>query len=122
MSPPLEDRSSIDEDFLGLLDIEGGVRFTVELRLARPDRRLFGGTAIAVALPAIERVTGREALWAKAQLVGTPPGGFVVACAVDVVARGHRTAEVQVTASGDGEVVFVALGAAATLKDPERAL
>jgi acyl-CoA thioesterase len=122
MSLPLDDGSSIDEGFLGLVDIEGGVRFTVELRLARPDRRLFGGTAIAVALAAIERVTGREALWATAQLVGTAPVGSVVDCAVDELARGHRTSQVRVTARADGEVVFVALGAAATLKEPERAL
>ena len=122
MSLPLDHRPAIDEDFLGLVDIAGGVRFTVELRLARPDRRLFGGTAIAVALAAIERVTGREALWATAQLVGTAPVGSVVDCAVVELAHGHRTSQVQVTASVDGEVVFVALGAAATLKEVERAV
>jgi acyl-CoA thioesterase len=122
MSVPLAHRPAIDEDFLGLVDIEGGVRFTVELRLARPDRRLFGGTAIAVALAAIERVTGREALWATAQLVGTAPVGSVVDCAVVELAHGHRTSQVQVTATADGEVVFVALGAAATLKERERSV
>ena len=122
MSSPLDQRPAIDEAFLGLSDIDGGVRFTVELRLARPDRRLFGGTAIAVALAAIERGTRREALWATAQLVGTAPVGSVVDCAIDELARGHRTSQVQVTATADGEVVFVALGAAATLKEEERSV
>jgi acyl-CoA thioesterase len=122
MPAPIDTRPAIDEAFLGLTDIDGGVRFTVELGLARPDRRLFGGTAIAVALAAIERATGREALWATAQLVGTAPVGAVVDCAIDELARGHRTSQVQVTARADGEVVFVALGAAAELKGPDRAI
>jgi acyl-CoA thioesterase II len=122
MSTPLAERPAIDEAFLGLSDIDGGVRFTVESRLARPDRRLFGGTAIAVSLAAIERVSERDALWATAQLVGTAPVGATVDCAVDVLAQGHRTSQLRVTATSEGEVVFQALGAAATLKEPERAL
>lgn len=122
MSPPLHRRPAIDEAFFGLVDIDGGVRFTVEMALARPDRRLFGGTAIGVALAAIERGTGREALWATAQLVGTAPVGAVVDCAIDELARGFRTSQVRVTATVDGSVVFVALGAAADLKEPERAI
>src|SRR5947209_7543791 len=122
MPTPLPDRPAIDQVFLGLSDIDGGVRFTVENRLARPDRRLFGGTAIAVSLAAIERVAGRDALWATAQLVGTAPVGATVDCAVDVVAQGHRTSQLRVTGTSEAEVVFQALGAAAALKEPERAL
>jgi acyl-CoA thioesterase-2 len=119
-TPP--ERWSIDSPFLGLVEDDGGVAFTVERRLARPDLRLFGGTAIAVALALVERRTGREALWATAQLVGTAPVGSTVVCVVDELARGHRTSQVRVTATADGDVVFVALGAAADLKDPETSI
>jgi len=115
-------RWAIDEVFLGLVETHGGVTFTVERRLARPDLRLFGGTAIAVALAVVERTTGREALWATAQLVGTAEVGSVVVCAVDELARGRRTSQVRVTATADGTVVFVGLGAAAELKDPATAI
>jgi acyl-CoA thioesterase len=113
-----DERRAVDATFLGLTDIDGGVRFTVERRLARPDLRLFGGTAIAVALAAIERTTGRDAVWATAQLVGTAPVGTAIDCAVDELARGRRTSQVRITATAGDEVAFVALGAAAALKDP----
>src|SRR4051794_9363950 len=116
------DRPAIDAEFLGLVDVEGGVRFTVELRHSRPDLRLFGGAAIAVSLAAIERVSGQEVLWATAQLVGTAAVGATVDCAVDVLAAGHRTSQLRVTATSEDRLVFQALGAAATLKEPDGTL
>ncbi|MDZ7733194.1 MAG: thioesterase family protein [Acidimicrobiia bacterium] len=106
-----------DADFLELrtdetTDRSGRFRFTVLPRLSRLDGRLYGGTAISVAITTAELVTGRPALWATTQFVSTVEQGAVVEVAVDVLAGGSRTSQVRVTGTGpDGSVVFAALGA-----------
>ena len=106
-------RRLVDERFLGL-DDEG---FVVAPHLSRFDRRLYGGTAIAVSLAAIERATDRDAVWATTQFTSTALTGARIHVRPEVLKAGRRTSQVQVTATDDaGEIVFVALGAAADPK------
>lgn len=111
-------RRTIDERFLGLegSDDPGRFAFVVAPHLSRFDRRLYGGTAIAVSLAAIERATGRDARWATTQFVSTAPLGARVDVDADVLAAGRHTSQVRVTATSDGELVFAALGAAGESK------
>src|SRR5687768_12072027 len=113
MPKDLATRIAVDEAFLGLADGDapGRTSFVIAPHLARFDRRLYGGTAIAVSLAAAERVTGREALWATTQFSSTAMLGDRVDCLVEELARGRRTSQVRITATAGGEVVFVALGA-----------
>lgn len=113
-----EERGAIDQEFLGLEDAGGPGRtsFVVAPALSRFDRRLYGGTAIAVSLAAIERVAGRDALWATTQFVSTAPTGARLECHAEVLAAGRRTTQVRVACTVDGDIVFVALGAAGDAK------
>jgi acyl-CoA thioesterase len=107
-------RRAIDERFLGLeaAGEDGRTSFVVAAHLARFDRRLYGGAAIAVSLAAMERATGRDAMWATTQFASTAPLGARVDVDTEVVAAGRRTSQVRITATSDGELVFAALGAA----------
>jgi hypothetical protein len=66
-----------DELLLGLRpsEVPGEVRLALAPHLSRIDGRLYGGTALALTLAAAEAATGRPALWATAQLVGTAEVG-----------------------------------------------
>jgi acyl-CoA thioesterase len=109
---------AVDQRFLGLDDTgtPGRMSFVIEPHLARFDRRLYGGAAIAVSLAAIERVTGRDAIWATTQFAGTAPMGTRLDVHAEVLAAGRRTSQVRVTATAGDGVVFAALGAAAEPK------
>jgi acyl-CoA thioesterase len=103
-----------DVDFLGLRpgDAPGEYRFTVAEHLARLDGKLYGGTAIAASVAVAELLTGRPAVWMTTQFVATANHLAAVSVRAEVLAAGHRTNQVRVTATtGEDEVVFASLGA-----------
>jgi acyl-CoA thioesterase len=103
-----------DVDFLGLRpgDAPGEYRFTVTEHLARLDGKLYGGTAIAASVAAAELLTDRPAVWMTTQFVATANHRAEVSVRAEVLAAGHRTNQVRVTATAGGdEVVFASLGA-----------
>ena len=103
-----------DADFLGLTaaDGPGRFRFSVENHLARLDRHLYGGTAIAVSIAAAELVSERDALWMTTQFVATAPPEAQVAVHAEVLAPGRRTNQVRVTGTdASGATMFASLGA-----------
>jgi acyl-CoA thioesterase len=79
--------------------------------LSRFDGKLYGGTGIAVATRLIEAATDRAALWATAQFAASADIGDRIECHVEVLAQGHRTSQVRITAGIGDQIVFTALGA-----------
>lgn len=103
-----------DSEFLGLTETGSPTRFDFEVveRLARLDGQLYGGTAIAVSIAVVEKVTARSALWMTTQFVSSVAVGETVTVDVDILAAGRRTNQVRVTGTaGGGDVVFASLGA-----------
>jgi acyl-CoA thioesterase len=103
------------EDDLRLipLDIdETGTRSSYLLQppLLRHDGAIYGGTAIAASMMAMEAATGRDVLWVTTQFVAPAPNGQVIEMQTDVLASGKRTAQVRVTATIDGDVMYASLG------------
>jgi acyl-CoA thioesterase len=89
-------------------------RFELVPALARHDGALYGGTAIAASVVAMEAATGHGVLWITTQYVATARLGDVIECTVDVLARGRNICQVQVTGRFESEVLFVSLGSTAT--------
>lgn len=108
-----------DRAFLGL-EPSGDDRaaFTLTAGLARHDGRLYGGTAVAAAIAMLEQASDRRALWVTVQFVsGAATVGDRIECEVEVLASGRRTSQLRVVGRRDGEELFGAVGAAATLKE-----
>ncbi|MGK2948551.1 MAG: acyl-CoA thioesterase [Acidimicrobiales bacterium] len=107
-----------DVALLGLQH-EGDGRASFELTrpLARFDGKLYGGTAIAVAVALAEVETQRPALWSTVQFVsGETMVGDRLHCTTEVLAAGRSAAQVRVTARVGDREIFSALGAAAHRK------
>lgn len=104
-----------DELLLGLRpsEVPGELRLTLAPHLSRIDGKLYGGTALAVALAAAEATSGRPALWATTQLVGTTVVGSEIVVATEVVAQGRSVSQVQVDARVEGRLLFTGVGATA---------
>ncbi len=101
------------DTWLGLQqDADDRWSFTLTPDLARFDGKLYGGTGIAVTTALLEHATGRDALWATAQFVGSADVGDRIELHVEVLAQGRRTSQVRVTGRCDGRTVIAALGAA----------
>lgn len=107
-----------DHALLGLVhDGPGAASFELTRPLARFDGKLFGGTAIAVAVALAEVETARPALWTTVQFIaGDTALGDRFRCTTEVLAEGRSAAQVRVTARVDGREVFCALGATAHRK------
>src|SRR5580658_615248 len=71
-------------------------RFELVPKVARHDGGLYGGTAIAASVVAMEAATNRDALWLTTQYVATARLGDVVECTSEVLANGRNIAQVQV--------------------------
>jgi acyl-CoA thioesterase len=93
------------------------VSFEIVSHLCRGDGALYGGTALAASLAAMERVTGRPAIWATAQLVSSAGLGDTVRCEVELVARGTYIDQVRISAHVDDRLLFASVGAAATARE-----
>lgn len=107
-----------DRAFLGLEMVgDGQASFLLRGALARHDGRLYGGTALAVAIALGEHATGRPALWSTVQFAsGASVVGDRVECEVEVLASGRRASQVRVIARVRGREIFCALGATAIPK------
>lgn len=117
-SPPGALDPSADLELFGI-ELQDGGRATFELTslLARPDGRLYGGTAIGVAVALAEAVTGRRALWSTVQFISPAATvGDRFHCTVEELASGRRTSQVRVRAFVGDVEVFCALGANALEK------
>lgn len=108
-----------DLELFGIeLHDEGRATFELTSMLARPDGRLYGGAAIAVAVALGEAVTGRRALWSTVQFVSAASSvGDRFDCTVEVLAAGRRTSQLRVRAFVGDVEVFCAIGANADPKD-----
>lgn len=101
-------------DLLGLEPIhEGRTGFVLTAPLVRFDQQLFGGTGLAVVVAAMERLTGRDAVWATVQFVGTAMEGERIDVVVEELAHGGTTSQCRVTGTCDGRVVIVGVGSTA---------
>jgi acyl-CoA thioesterase len=81
--------------------------------VARHDGTLYGGTAIAVSVAAMEAASGRPALWVTTQYVATAQQGDRVECTTELLANGRNISQVQVTGRLGSQVLFVSLGSTA---------
>lgn len=105
-------------DLLGLSAFDDGrASFVLTRPLVRFDAQLFGGTGLAVAVAAMETVTGRAALWATVQFVGTAREGERLDVAVEELAHGGTTSQLRITASAGDRVVLAGLGSTARERD-----
>lgn len=105
-------------DLLGLTPFDGGrASFELTAPLVRFDGQLYGGTGLAVTVAAMETVTGRHALWATTQFVGSAPEGARIDMEVEELAHGGTTSQVRVTGTWDGQVILAGLGSTARWRD-----
>jgi acyl-CoA thioesterase len=109
--------SALDARLLGLeRRDDGAVLIALVPHLCRPDGALYGGTALAASLAAMELVTGRPSLWATAQLVASAQVGDELVCTVEVLAHGRYIDQVRVTGSVAEDIVFASVGSAAVTR------
>ena len=105
-------------DLLGLSPFDDGrTSFVLTKPLVRFDAQLFGGTGLAAVVESTEIVTGRDAVWATVQFVGSAPEGAVVDLAVEELAHGGTTSQMRVTGTVDGQVILAGLGSTARVRD-----
>jgi len=78
--------------------------------LLRHDGALYGGTAIAASIIAMEAATERDVQWITTQFVKPTQNGETVELVTDVLAMGRRSAQVRVTAFVDEAVQFTSIG------------
>jgi acyl-CoA thioesterase len=103
--------TSMDAAFLGLDDDGRDGAVTVTHRLMSPRGSFYGGAGLALACTMMEHATGRSTVWCTVQFVRGAAHHDRLTLHTDVVAHGHRTSQVRVTARLDGEEVFTAVGA-----------
>lgn len=101
-------------DLFGLdVIVDGKTSFELTPPLVRFDRQLFGGTGLAVTTAAAQQATGRDAVWATVQFVGTAQEGERLDVHVEEVARGGTVSQIRVTASVGGRLVLAGLASTA---------
>jgi acyl-CoA thioesterase len=110
---------SADLETLGLVFDEDlhHARFELTPRVARHDGGLYGGTAIAASVVAMEAVTNRPALWLTTQYVATAKLGDSIECTAEVLAAGRNVTQVLVKGTQAERVLFVSVGSTATPRD-----
>jgi acyl-CoA thioesterase len=90
---------------------EGEWSFELTPPLSRFDGKFYGGTGIAVTTAIMEAETGRAALWATVQFVGTADIGERFDCRLEVLAAGRRTSQLRMTGMVGDRLVLAAIGA-----------
>ncbi|MDQ1430824.1 MAG: hypothetical protein QOF40_1426 [Actinomycetota bacterium] len=101
-----------DQSFLGLI-VDGlhDAAMVVTPKLLSPRGSFYGGAGLAAACAMMELATERTAVWSTVQFVSGAERGDRLELHADVIAHGHRTTQVRVTARTAGREVFTALGA-----------
>ena len=101
------------DQFLALQVDEDPTRSRYDLvsHLARTDGALYGGTALAASLQAFEVATGRPALWCTTQFSASTAMGARIDQTVEVLAEGRNVAQLRLSASTEGRLLYSALGA-----------
>jgi acyl-CoA thioesterase len=108
-----------DVDLLGL-EFDADLRrahFELVPGVARHDGALYGGTAIAASIAAMEAATGRGSLWVTTQYVATAQLTDIIECTTDVLATGRNISQAQVTGRLGEKVLFVSVGSTATPRE-----
>ena len=106
------DTDADDQAFLGLaLDPSGVGRVDITYKLMSPRGSFYGGAGLALACAMMEHATARDTVWCTAQFASGAAHGERIELESDVVAHGHRTSQVRVTARVDGREVFTSVGA-----------
>jgi acyl-CoA thioesterase len=105
----------VDLSALGLKFDEGyhTGRFELIPRVARHDGGLYGGTAIAASVVAMEAATQRGALWITTQYIATARLGDTIECTTEVMATGRNVSQVQVVGRSGDRVLFLSVGSTA---------
>jgi acyl-CoA thioesterase len=104
-----------DDDWLALEDRgDGWFSFELAESLSRFDRRLYGGTAVAVSVAAMERATGRVCAWLTVQFAENCKTGARLDVHTEVLGAGRVVSQLRVTSYEAGRVVWSALGACST--------
>jgi acyl-CoA thioesterase len=91
--------------------------FLLEPPLLRHDGTMYGGTAIAASVMAMEAATQRDVLWVTTQFVAPAPNSNRIDVSCETLASGKRTAQCRITGTLDGEVMFASLGSTGLPKD-----
>lgn len=105
-------------DLLGLDPMtDGRTSFVLTAPLVRFDQQLYGGTGLAVVVAAMEASTGRDAVWATVQFVGSAAEGERIEVVTEELAHGGTTSQVRVTATVGGRVILAGLGSTARARD-----
>jgi len=89
---------------------DGRSSYLLEPPFLRHDGALYGGTAIAASVLAMEAATERSVQWITTQFVRPAQNGSTIDMQTDVLATGKRTAQVRVTASVGEEIVYTSIG------------
>jgi acyl-CoA thioesterase len=84
--------------------------FLLQPPLLRHDGTLYGGTAIAASIMAMEAATQNAVLWNTTQFVAPAPNGSRIELLTEKLAAGKRISQVRVTATVEGSIVFTSLG------------
>ena len=84
--------------------------FLLQPPLLRHDGALYGGTAIAASVQAMEHATEREIQWITTQFVAPAQNGDTIDLTTEVLAIGRRTAQARVTAYVDDRIQFTSVG------------
>ena len=105
-----------DQGFLGLVvDGPHDASFTVTPKLMSPRGSFYGGAGLAAACALMELATERVAVWSTVQFVSGAERDDRLELHCEVIAHGHRTSQVRVTAHTGGREVFTAVGATGAL-------
>jgi acyl-CoA thioesterase len=104
---------------IGLEIAEDRTRSAFLLRptLLRHDGTLYGGTAIAASILAMEAATEREVQWITTQFVTPTANGETLNLVTEVLALGRRTAQLRVTAFVGSDVQFTSIGSTGIRKE-----
>jgi acyl-CoA thioesterase II len=92
-------------------------QFPLVPAVARHDGGLYGGTAIAASVVAMEAATQRPVLWATTQYVSTAQQGDIIVCTTEIRANGRHISQAQVTGRTEDRVLFVTIGTTATPRE-----
>jgi acyl-CoA thioesterase len=91
--------------------------FLLQPPLLRHDGTLYGGTAIAASIMAMEAATQDAVLWNTTQFVAPAPNGSTIDLLTEKLAAGKRISQVRVTATVEGSIVFTSLGSTGAPRD-----